>query len=240
MNRHDTLKTAHCYVDGSHSNNIYTYAFAHIDKETVLYEDKGKGENFNAVKTMGCQAGELKAAMQATLYAAKQNYKSILIYYDNLSIELLFTKEYKPKNIFTKKYVEFMEKIQNNFNIEIRFKKVKGHSGDKFNDYVDKLAKEALYEALEEKENSYTEEEQNETPQEKPFESESEKRRYNELNNMLIEIHPYVLVNSHELKWYGIFLLDVYQRVRMKNKISPKQEEYIRKGYQIVKRKYIK
>ena len=48
--------------------------------------------------------------------------------------------DWQAKNKFTQAYVAFMRAHQGLY----EFKKVAGHSGDRFNDYVDRLAKEAL------------------------------------------------------------------------------------------------
>ena len=66
----------------------------------------------------------------------------VTIVFDYQGIESWALGTWKRNNEITSNYHNFMrEKMKD---IKILFKKVKGHSGDKFNDRVDALAKEAL------------------------------------------------------------------------------------------------
>ncbi|MDZ7542850.1 ribonuclease H, partial [Clostridium perfringens] len=49
---------------------------------------------------------------------------------------------WKRNNKITASYHEFMK--ENMRNMKVKFKKIKGHSGNTYNDMADKLAKEAL------------------------------------------------------------------------------------------------
>ena len=52
------------------------------------------------------------------------------------------TGAWKANNVLTQKYAEFMQRKRKQ--IHISFQKVKAHSGDYYNEQVDKLAKAAL------------------------------------------------------------------------------------------------
>lgn len=131
------------YVDGSfmvHKNN-YSYGLVVVDGEKVLYEDNGVGSDKDAIALRNV-SGEVMGAKKAVEYAMKNKFKEVTIFFDYQGIESWAIGTWKRNNKITKEYNEFMkEKMKN---IKINFKKVKGHSGDKFNDLADKLAKEAL------------------------------------------------------------------------------------------------
>ncbi|WP_414848488.1 RNase H family protein [Bacillus sp. IT-79MI2] len=56
-------------------------------------------------------------------------------------MEYFATKAWRAKNPQTQEYQEFMQKYIRNINI--KFIKVKAHSGNEFNDLADRLAKYA-------------------------------------------------------------------------------------------------
>lgn len=137
-----------CYVDGSFLNNRYSYAFACVKHGEVFYHQSGMGDNHEAATILHSQSGELKSAMQACLYAAKNGYKHVILYHDNESIQGLMTGRYAPKNIYTAYYIAFMNYLKTHYGLTIDFTKVKGHRGNPFNDFVDRLSRETLYQAI--------------------------------------------------------------------------------------------
>jgi len=141
------LNIVQCYIDGSFDKQIYAYAFAIVHHNEVIVKQSGVGENREAAKKLTSQASELKAAMQAALYAAKKGYKHMLIYHDNESVQYLITGKYTPKNTFTEQYVIFMRKLQETYGIKIDFTKVKAHNGNEFNELVDHMARKELQKA---------------------------------------------------------------------------------------------
>jgi len=126
------------YTDGSYFNGQYSYGYAFIKDGLVVYESNGVGDDLEAAK-MRNVAGEL-AAVQHAVEKAKALDVRIRIYHDYSGISLWVTGDWQAKNKFTQAYVSFMQAHQGRY----EFKKVSGHSGDRFNDYVDRLAKEAL------------------------------------------------------------------------------------------------
>ncbi|MDY6012613.1 ribonuclease H family protein [Clostridium sp.] len=131
------------YVDGSFSveKGNFSYGLLAIKDKKVIYEDKGVGSDKNAISLRNV-SGEVLGAKKAVEYAIKNNYKSVTIVFDYQGIESWAIGTWKRNNDITIEYHEFMkEKMKQ---IDIRFKKVKGHSGEKYNDRVDFLAKSAL------------------------------------------------------------------------------------------------
>ena len=84
----------------------------------------------------------MQGAIFATTWALKNNYQHIEIRYDYEGIKKWVQGEWKAKNKFVKIYVERMNKLMKDINIT--FTKVMAHSGDKYNDMADSLAKTAL------------------------------------------------------------------------------------------------
>ena len=84
-------------------------------------------------------AGEIYGSMAAMEYAIEHNIKNLSIYYDYMGIAKWCTGEWKTNKPGTIAYKKYYDKIKRKVNIT--FYKVKGHSGDKYNNLVDKLAK---------------------------------------------------------------------------------------------------
>lgn len=131
------------YVDGSYSDIERKYSFGCILITPIgeVIKKSGCGDDPNAVSARNV-AGELQGTMFAVKYASDLGFKKIIIRHDYLGISKWFTGEWKSKDVITKKYVEFMMKLNNH--IEISFEKVSAHSGDKYNEEADKLARSAL------------------------------------------------------------------------------------------------
>ena len=126
------------YTDGSYCKGKYSYGYAFIKDGEVVFECNGVGEDLEAA-CMRNVAGEL-AAVQHAVEKAKTLNARILIYHDYSGISHWVTGDWQAKNKFTQAYVAFMKAHHGLY----EFRKVAGHSGDRFNDYVDRLAKEAL------------------------------------------------------------------------------------------------
>ena len=131
------------YVDGSFmvSKENYSYGFLVVKNDEILYEDNGVGYDEEAIALRNV-SGEVEGAMKAIEYAIENGYKDIVLCYDYQGIESWALGTWKRNNRITQNYNEFM---QEKFKlIKVRFKKIKGHSGNKFNDRADILAKKAL------------------------------------------------------------------------------------------------
>ena len=137
INRTDTLTA---YVDGSNINDkIYGFGVVALDHGIVIFEEYGSGKD-DGMRTMRNVAGEIIGAMEAVKYAKMYGYKLVKIYYDYKGIEMWVTGGYKAKNPYTQYYRDFM----NSQGIKIEFHKVKAHSGVKYNERADVLAKMAV------------------------------------------------------------------------------------------------
>jgi len=126
------------YTDGSYINGRYSYGYAFIKDEQVVLESNGVGADLEAAK-MRNVAGEI-AAVQHAVERAKTMGVHICIYHDYSGISEWVNGNWQAKNKFTQAYVSYMRENRDYYEL----KKVTGHSGNRFNDYVDRLAKEAL------------------------------------------------------------------------------------------------
>ncbi len=137
------VKEITAYVDGSYNPDLNRYAYGCIivDNDEVLTELSGSGNDSEVAKIRNV-AGEMLGAMNAVKWAGSNGYDGIRIYYDYMGIEMWATGGWKAKNEYTKGYRDYMNRASSA--IRISFEKVAAHTGDKFNEMADKLAKSAL------------------------------------------------------------------------------------------------
>lgn len=142
QNDSNDVNEAIAYVDGSF--NIATSEFS---CGGVIFWNNKKynfSQKFDDKKLaeMRNVAGEIKGSERAIKFAMKNKISKLTIYHDYEGIAKWCTGEWKAKKDGTKAYKNFYESAKEN--IDIVFVKVKGHSGDKYNELADKLAREAL------------------------------------------------------------------------------------------------
>ncbi len=134
--------TAVAYVDGSY--NISTKIFG---CGVVIFYD-GRDITFSKsfsdpeMATMRNVAGEIEGAKLAMQYCLDNNIEEIDIYYDYEGIEKWCTGAWKTNKEGTISYKQFYNDASKK--LRVNFIKVKGHSGDKYNDMADRLAKDAV------------------------------------------------------------------------------------------------
>ena len=131
------------YVDGSFDVKLQKYAFGCILllPDGRHFEKSGSGNESESLAIRNV-AGEMLGAMYAALWACKNEFKALDIYYDYAGIEKWAVGDWKAKNALTQKYAAFMQKYQKLMTIS--FVKVAAHTGDYYNEQVDQLAKAAL------------------------------------------------------------------------------------------------
>ena len=138
-----TESTLTAYVDGSFDPSIGKYAFGCIlltpDGEIIRKSGNGQDPESLAIRNV---AGEMLGAMYAVQWAINHGYPSLTIYYDYEGIAKWAKGDWKAKNKRTQQYAEFMNGKRSY--IQLSFQKVKAHSGDHYNEEVDKMAKSAL------------------------------------------------------------------------------------------------
>ena len=131
------------YIDWSYDPVSHRFAYGVV----LLLENDEKLEfsgafDDAALADMRNVAGEIKASEFAIQYALDQGWQHLFIYYDYNGIEKWATGEWKRNLSATQAYHDFCQEAFQHINVS--FIKVKGHSGDTFNDLADSLARRAL------------------------------------------------------------------------------------------------
>lgn len=129
----------YAFVDGSYNAVTKVYGFGgflvHNGEKDIV---AGHG-NDPELAEMRNVAGEIGGATEAVKMAIDKGLKSLVIYYDYLGIKAWADGEWKANKKGTKAYAQFMKEAREH--IDIRFKKVKGHSGIEGNEEADRIAK---------------------------------------------------------------------------------------------------
>ena len=131
----------YAFVDGSFNiaTGVYGYG-GFLMHDGVRYELSGNGSD-KEMASMRNVAGEIFGSMAAMEYAVNHGITNLSIYYDYMGISKWCTGEWKANKKGTIAYRDYYNKIKTKVNVQ--FEKVKGHSGDKYNDMADMLAKKA-------------------------------------------------------------------------------------------------
>ncbi len=130
------------YIDGSFDVKQNRFSFGAVlfynGKELHFSESFGD----SALSSMRNVAGEIKGAAFVMEYCVEHNISSLDLYYDYAGIEHWCTGAWKAEKEGTKNYALLYRKLSQS--LTVNFHKVKGHSGNTYNDLADKLAKKAL------------------------------------------------------------------------------------------------
>lgn len=130
------------YVDGSFSSGKSFGCGCIILKDGEIIAEISKAYEDEELATMRNVAGEIKASELAMLYALDNGYTSLSIYHDYQGIASWCLGEWKTNKAGTIAYKQFYDDIKDK--LKVHFIKVKGHSGDEYNEIADRLAKKAL------------------------------------------------------------------------------------------------
>jgi viroplasmin and RNaseH domain-containing protein len=130
------------YVDGSYDDTLKAFSYGvvifHNEKEHFF------AEKFNTPELLDMRnvAGEIKGAEKAMQYCVDNRIKSLDLYYDYEGIAKWCIGEWNTNKDGTKAYKQYYDTVSNE--LKVTFIKVAAHSGNKYNDLADKLAKKAL------------------------------------------------------------------------------------------------
>ncbi|MDX2063871.1 MAG: RNase H family protein [Bacteroidia bacterium] len=124
------------YVDGSWVAGGVGYGLVILEGDTIRFEACGPISEADSAGTRQV-AGELFAVGHALRWCKAQGIGQVGVYYDYYGIEKWATGEWKAKQPLTQRYREFVRGC----GITIRWHKIEAHSGNRWNDYVDGLAK---------------------------------------------------------------------------------------------------
>jgi len=135
------------YVDGSCLNGVTGYGVVILSDGKIIKELFGNVEGGVSQDTRQV-AGELQAVIEVISWCKKEGIDNITIYYDYEGIEKWVSGEWRAKQPLTQSYARSVR----NCGLKIKWSKVKSHTGQKWNDRADELAKKG---AMIEKNESY-------------------------------------------------------------------------------------
>lgn len=138
----DNITAPKAYIDGSYDSKTNAYSFGGVlimDGKEYPYKKKFEPDEYSSLRNV---AGEIQGAGFIIAYAVKKGIKELHIFYDYLGIEKWFTHEWKANSKIAVDYQILADRVKDQ--IKVYFHKVKSHTNNHYNDYADKLAKEAL------------------------------------------------------------------------------------------------
>lgn len=135
--------TAVAYVDGSYNNSTGEYSCGVVfitDADEFHIARKGESQELAAMRNV---AGEILGAELAMRQAVELGIQKLSIYHDYEGIASWCLGKWKTNKEGTIAYKAYFDSVCDK--MEIEFIKVKGHSGDKYNDLADELAKSVIF-----------------------------------------------------------------------------------------------
>ena len=135
-------ETMLAYVDGSYNVKTKEYAAGVValwQGQEITFSEKADDAELRGMRNV---AGEIMGAQIAMKYAAEQGVRTLVIFHDYEGVEKWCTRAWEAKQNGTQRYKAYYDKIEQQ--LDIRFVKVKAHSGDQYNEQADRLAKNAL------------------------------------------------------------------------------------------------
>ncbi|ETP73967.1 putative double-stranded RNA/RNA-DNA hybrid binding protein [Lachnospiraceae bacterium JC7] len=136
----DVETEALAYVDGSYNVRSKKFGYGGIlmKRDGSFETMQGSGTD-PSLASMRNVAGEIHGSMAAIRTAKEHGIKSITVFYDYMGIEMWANGQWKANKEGTIEYKAFVAEMRNH--MEIKFCKVAAHTGVRFNELVDKLAK---------------------------------------------------------------------------------------------------
>lgn len=129
------------YTDGSSNKelNFSSYGVVCLHKSQPEYRFSGIVKDINRTKNI---SGEIAGVLKALEYAKYKGKKKAYIYHDYEGLSKWHSGEWGVNSSDSIYYLEQLKQYEKD--IQIEFVKVKAHSGNKYNEICDKLAKNEL------------------------------------------------------------------------------------------------
>lgn len=137
------MKNLDCYCDGSFNEltKNASWAFIIVDNDEIIHKNKGiiTDENFNSGRQI---AGECFGVIKS-LEWAKENDIKLKIHFDYIGLKCWIDDLFNQKPWRTNKEytILYREKVLSMRDYVVDFVKIKAHSGIRFNEIADQLAK---------------------------------------------------------------------------------------------------
>ena len=130
------------YVDGSYNVVDGSFSYGMVLIHGAIEQSFCQRFEDEELAAMRNVAGEIKGAEAAMRYAVTHGFSKLYIYHDYEGIAKWCKGEWKANKDGTKAYKAYYDSICDN--LQVVFVKVAAHTGDKYNEMADKLAKQAL------------------------------------------------------------------------------------------------
>jgi len=124
------------YVDGSCLDEDVGYGLIVLKDGEVVDELCGPVEK-DAVQGMRQVAGELRAVQEAIAWCREHSVAEVSLFYDYEGIEKWATGEWRARKPATRAYA----RMAGEWPVVVHWHKVESHTGDRWNDHADQLAK---------------------------------------------------------------------------------------------------
>ena len=132
------------FTDGSFEENAQKYSYGVVaiglDGKENYFCDFGSDERFMPSRNI---AGETQGVLTALKWAFVNGYTRLRIYHDYAGLSEWATGRWSYSSPVAESYVKAFKRYSGV--VAVDFVKVKGHSNHKYNEMVDKLAKESLF-----------------------------------------------------------------------------------------------
>lgn len=140
-------KIVYVYTDGSSDYKEGTYGSGAVlldspNEDAKVLSEVSKGGNKKALSKYNNVTGEVLACCYGIEKAVELGYKQVVVYVDYEGLIKWYEGSWQARNILSQTYIRMLREYQKYIMIE--FVKVKGHSDNKWNDYVDMLAKKSI------------------------------------------------------------------------------------------------
>lgn len=136
--------TYYAYTDGSNVGNgsAYSGSVVVVYNGEIIHEDYVSGSNpeYTPLRNI---AGELLGAFLALRWVEENQVSHVVICHDYEGVGKWGTGEYVARNPLAKQYKALVDHYTKQGCV-IRFSWLRGHTGDKYNERADMLAKKAL------------------------------------------------------------------------------------------------
>lgn len=130
--------TLEVYCDGSAIDDVMAYCFAVIKNGKLVYTENDIVPNQNLRTNHHALVSEIYAAYKALKFVKEEtDFTKMVLVYDCKTVERIAFGLETPRVSIEYDFKEFVDTC----NLQIKWKKVKGHSGNKWNDFVHKDAK---------------------------------------------------------------------------------------------------
>lgn len=135
-------ETLVAFVDGSYhaAKKRYGYGCVLLFPDGTVTCEKGAGEDPRAVSARNV-AGELMATRQAMTRAVELGFRNLRICHDYSGIASWYQGEWRANSYVASEYVAFSETVRGS--LSVSFEKIAAHTGVKYNEMADRLAKQA-------------------------------------------------------------------------------------------------